>query len=78
MGKNLEVLRGKATEAQKRRNETALRQLERASQALMPGGGLQERQVSAVHYLNRYGPDLVRWLESELDVFGFKHQLLYI
>jgi bacillithiol biosynthesis cysteine-adding enzyme BshC len=76
--KNLDVLRGKATEAQKRRNDTAVRQLERASQALIPGGGLQERQLSVLHYLNRYGTDLVRWLESELDIHGFKHQLLFI
>ena len=78
MGKNLDVLKGKATEAQKRRNETALRQLERASQSLMPGGALQERQLSALYYLNRYGPDFVRWLHSELDIHGFKHQLLFI
>ena len=78
MVKNLDVLKGKATDAQKRRNETALRQLERASQSLMPGGGLQERQLSTLYYLNRYGPDFIRWLDGELDIHGFKHQLLFI
>jgi len=78
LSRNLDVLQGKATEAQKRRNEIALRQLDRATQALAPGRGLQERQLSALFYLNRYGTDFVRWLEGELDIKEFKHQLLYI
>lgn len=74
----LGVLRGKALEAQKRRNETAVRQIEKAVDALLPDGSLQEREISVLYYMNKYSPDLIRWLLRELDVGGFKHQVLPI
>jgi uncharacterized protein YllA (UPF0747 family) len=62
--------------AQKRQHETAVRQIEKAVGVVMPGGTLQERQISIIHFLNKYGPDVVRWLEHHVDITGFKHQLL--
>ena len=73
---NLGLLKDKAFAAQKRRNETAVRQIERAAAGLMPNGGLQERELSVLYYMNKYGPDLVKWLTSELDINGFKHQII--
>ncbi len=73
---NVSLLRGKALEAQKRRNETAVRQIEKSVDALLPAGGLQEREINVTYYLNKYGPDIVRWLMRELEEDGFKHQLL--
>lgn len=75
---NIGVLKEKAIAAQKRRNETAVRQIERAVGTLLPNGNLQEREINVVYYMNKYGPDLVKWLVGELDVTGFKHQLLMI
>ena len=73
---NLDVLKEKTNAAQKRRNETAVRQIERAANALVPGGSLQERELNILYYLNRYGPDLMRWLMNEIDITAFKHQIL--
>ncbi len=73
---NVGVLRGKALEAQKRRNETAVRQIEKTVDSLLPGGSLQEREVNVAYYMNRYGPEIIRWLMRELDEDSFKHQLL--
>jgi bacillithiol synthase len=73
---NVAVLKGKAVEAQKRRNETAVRQIEKTVDALLPEGMLQEREISVVYYLNKYGPELIRWLMRELEEDSFKHQLL--
>ena len=73
---NIGVLKEKAVAAQKRRNETAMRQIEKAANGLLPNGSLQEREVNILHFLNRYGPDLVQWLTQELDISGFKHQIL--
>ncbi len=73
---NLRVLREKATAAQQRRHEAAMRQLERAAGSLLPDALLQERSLSMLYYLNKYGPELSRWLKAEVDIFGFKHQLL--
>ena len=73
---NLAVLKEKASAAQQRRNEAAVRQIERAANGLLPGGTLQERQLNVVQYLNKYGPDLMKWLGTELSMSGFKHQIL--
>lgn len=75
---NLGVLKEKAITAQKRRNETAVRQIERAATSLLPNGGLQERELNIVYYMNKYGPELVKWLVGELDITGFKHQILML
>jgi bacillithiol biosynthesis cysteine-adding enzyme BshC len=75
-GGSLGQLREKAMAAQQRRHESAMRQIERASGSLLPGGGLQERTLSILYYMNKYGPELVRWLKAEVDIHGFKHQLL--
>jgi uncharacterized protein YllA (UPF0747 family) len=72
----LQVLREKTLAAQKRRNETALRQLERGLNTLFPNGNLQEREINLIYYLNKYGPDLVPWLYDELDPSVFKHQII--
>ncbi len=73
---NLNVLKEKSIAAQKRRNETALRQVERAAAGLLPNGNLQERELNLLQYMNKYGPDIVKWIAGELDITAFKHQLL--
>lgn len=73
---NLGVLKEKSLAAQKRRNETAVRQIERAVGSVLPGGVLQERQVNGVYFLNKYGPDFMKWLAGEVEITGFKHQVL--
>lgn len=75
---NLTVLKDKAHAAQARRNEVAVRQLERAVNGLLPDGSLQERTLSMVSFMNKYGPELVRWLMSELDISAFEHQILTV
>ncbi|HXX62311.1 MAG TPA: bacillithiol biosynthesis cysteine-adding enzyme BshC [Bacteroidota bacterium] len=73
---NIGVLKEKSVAAQKRRNETAVRQIEKAASSLIPGGMLQERALSPVYYINRYGPGLINWLIEHIDITGFKHQIL--
>jgi bacillithiol biosynthesis cysteine-adding enzyme BshC len=75
---NLGVLKEKTIAAQKRRNETAVRQIERAANGLLPDGTLQERTITLVYYLNKYGPDLMRWLLAQTDIHAFKHQMLML
>lgn len=73
---NMGVLKEKAAASQKRRNEAAVRQVERAANGLLPNGGLQERELSIINYMNRYGPDLIERLVSELDIQAFQHQVI--
>jgi bacillithiol biosynthesis cysteine-adding enzyme BshC len=73
---NIGVLKEKAIAAQKRRNQTAVRQIEKAAAGLIPGGMLQERELCAVSFMNKYGPELPKWLMEQVDITGFKHQIL--
>jgi bacillithiol synthase len=70
------VLKEKAVAAQKRRNETAVRQIEKSANGLLPNATLQERAVSSIYYLNRYGLELPTWMMERIDISGFKHQIL--
>jgi bacillithiol synthase len=69
-------LKEKSIAAQKKRNETAVRQIERAVGSLLPAGTLQERQVNIVYFLNKYGPGFIKGVAGEIDITGFQHQLL--
>jgi uncharacterized protein YllA (UPF0747 family) len=53
-----------------------VRQIERAVGSVLPSGVLQERQINVLYFLNKYGPDFMKWLGGEVDITGFKHQLL--
>ncbi|MEK7251555.1 MAG: bacillithiol biosynthesis cysteine-adding enzyme BshC [Bacteroidota bacterium] len=78
MDSSLNALKEKSISAQKRRNETAVRQIEKAASGLLPNGSLQEREISILYYMNKYGPDLVKLISGELDIAAFKHQLLVV
>jgi bacillithiol biosynthesis cysteine-adding enzyme BshC len=73
---HLANLKEKSVVAQKRKNEIAVRQLEKSARSVLPNGNLQEREVNVVHYMNRHGFDIVKWMASQIDINGFKHQLL--
>ena len=75
---NITVLKEKSVAAQKRRNETAVRQIEKAANGLLPNGSLQERELSILYFMNKHGMDLVKWISGELDIAAFKHQLLQL
>jgi len=55
---NLGVLKEKTLAAQKRRNEVAMRQIDKALNALLPNSSLQERELNIAYYMNKYGPSL--------------------
>ncbi len=62
MGKmehDLKSLQGKVIQAAKRRDETLRRQFTRAQAQIFPLGQPQERTLTLVYFINRYGPGLV-------------------
>ena len=73
---SLTVLKEKAIAAQKRRNEVAIRQIEKAVNGLLPNGGLQERELNVVYFLNKYGPAFMSKLVRDLDITEAKHQVI--
>lgn len=72
----LEAIRQKAIAAQKRQNEVAIRQVEKAANHVFPGSNFQERELNVLHFLNKYGLEFLRWLRGELVIDKFKHQII--
>jgi bacillithiol biosynthesis cysteine-adding enzyme BshC len=76
MGKmehDLKSLQGKVIQAAKRRDETLRRQFTRAQAQIFPLGHPQERTLTLVYFINRYGPGLVDTLLRTLPLELGKH-----
>ena len=73
---DMATLRGKVIGAAKKRDETLRRQFFRAQAQAFPDGIPQERSLSSVSLLNRYGPALVQRLVQELPVDLGHHWVL--
>ncbi len=76
MEHDLRALQGKVIQAAKRRDETLRRQFTRAQAQIFPLGQPQERTLTLVYFLNRYGPALVDTLLRELPIEMGRHWLL--
>jgi bacillithiol biosynthesis cysteine-adding enzyme BshC len=74
----LEGLRARFHRAQMQRDRAVLRQLERASTALYPEKGLQERHVNAASLLARHGRYFVEWMYDAIDLSTNDHQIVYL
>lgn len=72
----IDELNGKATEAQKKRYEITLRQIDKASANLFPNMNLQERELSFFHYANKYGVDVLKKIFDEIVINKFEHQVI--
>jgi len=71
----LEKLRKRVLQAEKRNYDTLRDQVWKARLALFPDG-LQERSVSFLYFLNKYGTDLITLLLDKLDVEIQAHQVI--
>ncbi len=74
----LEVLKQKTQKAQQQKEEISLKQIRKASLHIFPNGNFQEREISLIHYLNKYGVDFVKWISHEIALDKFQHQLISI
>lgn len=74
----LEVLKQKTQKAQQQKEEISLKQIKKASMNVFPNGNFQEREFSVVQYLNKYGPDFVKWIANEVVIDKFQHQVIAI
>jgi bacillithiol biosynthesis cysteine-adding enzyme BshC len=73
---DMATLRGKVISAAKKRDETLRRQFFRAQAQAFPDGIPQERALSSVALLNRYGPAFVQRLVQELPLDLGHHWVL--
>ena len=75
---DLAALRGKIISAAKKRDETLRRQFLRAQEQAFPDGEPQERALSGVSLLNRYGPAVLDRLLADLPLDIGQHWVLTV
>ncbi|MEQ9104605.1 MAG: bacillithiol biosynthesis cysteine-adding enzyme BshC [Rhodothermales bacterium] len=71
-------LKNRLVKAERSRQDIVRDQLERAILSLVPDGTLQERFVSPVYFMNKYGPGFTQRLLDELELDTETHQVLSI
>jgi len=74
----LEGLRSRFHRAQMSRDETALRQLQRAFDQLYPEKDLQERHINISSLLARHGRYVTDWIYNAINLGSAEHQIVYL
>ncbi len=83
-GKVLTAVRdfeGKTLAAERKRHATTKAQLDKVLAALLPAGELQERELSMVYFLNKYGPryfELVKQLIRPVALNFHEHHVFHL
>jgi len=75
----LNKLKGKVYRSIKQQEETQLKRIEKIKVNLFPDGGLQERSVSPIYFMNKYGTDIWKKILEEMMENGLdlsKHHLI--
>ena len=73
---HLNELKDKASEAQKRKHEITLRQIDKISSSVFPNSNLQEREINFIYFANKYSVDIIKRIFEELTINKFEHQII--
>ncbi len=71
-------LKDRVIKAEKRRSEQMKGQLEKVAINVFPNGTLQERVISPLYFLNKYGPGLISTLLDNIDLDTSRHQEIHL
>ena len=71
-------LKDKAIEAQNRKFETTLRQIDKVTNSILPNSVLQEREINFIYFANKYSLEILKHLFDELSINKFEHQIISI
>jgi len=69
-------LKGKALEAQNRKFETTLRQIDKVINSILPESVLQEREINFIYFANKYSLEILKHVFDELSINKFEHQII--
>lgn len=72
----LDEIKAKAMDAQKKRHEITLRQIDKLTTSLFPNNNLQERELNFVYFFNKYGENFINRIFNELKINTFDHQVI--
>ena len=73
---HLQMLKEKAQKAQQQKQDVSLKQIQKAANNIFPNENFQEREFNIMHFMNKYGPDFVKWLLTEIEIDRFEHQIV--
>lgn len=76
IGYHIETLRKKALRAAVVNHETERRRIDTLFDSLWPNGGLQERELNVMQFLNKYGPNFLDWLYQAVDLRDSGHRII--
>ena len=68
----------KSIEAQKRKHETTLRQIDKIINITYPHSTLQEREINFIYFMNKYGEGFLDQIFDELAINKFEHQIIIL
>ena len=74
--KEMEKLKGRVVRAEKQNHDQLRAQLEKAMVNLYPAGKLQERALSVLYFLNKYGLNFLALLNDQLSLDTAAHQVV--
>lgn len=74
----LSHLRTRFTETRAKKEAAGYRQLQRACNILYPDGSLQERRLNILHFLSRYGLQLLPQLLEALNAWQPNHHIIFL
>ncbi|MBA2378653.1 MAG: bacillithiol biosynthesis cysteine-adding enzyme BshC [Blastocatellia bacterium] len=75
---HISALREKFYRSELRRNEVFTRRMDALFDQIYPESGLQERSISVLYFLNKYGHAFMNRLAAEIDLDNKDHRLLYL
>ncbi len=74
----LENLENRVIKVREQREGQLTNHLQQIYTAFFPDEVLQERYISVIYFLNKFGPGFIESLYSDLEFNNFDHQLLYL
>ncbi len=72
----IDELKSKAIDAQKKKHEITLRQIDKLANSLFPNNNLQERELNFVYFYDKYGDGFMKKLFDEFKINNFDHQVV--
>jgi len=73
---HIDELKQKTYEAEKRKNETIMRQLNKIFNTILPNNNLQEREINYFYFANKYGLEFINFIFNEIEIEKFEHQII--
>jgi bacillithiol synthase len=75
---HIAALQKKFRSVEIRKDATIERRINAMFNSLLPDGGLQERKLNAIYFLNSYGPNFVGWIYDSINLDDRGHRVVHL